>query len=214
MAEEKGCFSNKTKACCAKFVLFVSMGLILIGLISAIYGYFGLDIEDRWELGNITFPSPLALFGLLAILAGLFSMLTGVLGVLAAKYKKCCFTLPFMIFAVVMCIFMLIVAMIAFIGQGATTQVRDAFCNGGDSLVVGNKFYDGLTGYMLKMYGGTMDRYMCTPQCPCHDGVKELYKSATLAEPSKLGFHFTTDGDSPNTVKKYRSFDESLMSAS
>lgn len=117
MAEEKGCFSNKTKQCCATFVMFVSLGLILIGLVSALYGYFGLDIEERWEVGNTKFPSPLALFGLLAILAGLFSMLTGVLGVLAAKYKKCCFTLPFMIFAIIMCIFMLVVALIGLIGQ-------------------------------------------------------------------------------------------------
>jgi len=81
----------------------------------------GLDIEETWDLGGNTFPSPLALFGILAILAGLFSMVTGILGVLAAKYKKCCFTLPFMIFGVIMSIAMLIVALLALIGQGAKT---------------------------------------------------------------------------------------------
>jgi small basic protein len=75
-------------------------------------------IEDTWELGDTTFPSPMALFGMLAILAGLFSVVTGILGLLAAKFKKCCFTLPFMIFAVIMCIIMLIVTLLALIGQG------------------------------------------------------------------------------------------------
>merc|ERR1719453_769009 len=98
--------------------MIVSIMLCIIGLAAGLFGYLGADIEDTWELGNTTFPSPMALFGMLAILAGLFSVVTGILGLLAAKFKKCCFTLPFMIFAIIMCIIMLVVTLLALVGQG------------------------------------------------------------------------------------------------
>lgn len=112
--------------------MIVSIMLCVIGLAAGLFGYLGADIESTWELGNTSFPSPMALFGMLAILAGLFSVVTGILGLLAAKFKKCCFTLPFMIFAVVMCIIMLVVTLLALIGQGETKLVRDIFCQGKD----------------------------------------------------------------------------------
>jgi len=35
------------------------------------------------------------------------------------------------------------------------------------------------------MYGGTVDRFMCTGICPCDEAHKELFKEAT-----KDGFEF------------------------
>jgi hypothetical protein len=90
--------------------------LIFIGLGAGIFGYFGLDIKETWTLGDQTYPSPVALFGILAIIAGLFSFLTGILGLCAAKYKKCCFTMPFMIFSIIMALVMLIVAVLGLAG--------------------------------------------------------------------------------------------------
>lgn len=37
------------------------------------------------------------------------------------------------------------------------------------------------------MYGGTMDKYMCTGICPCDVKHKDLYKAATAGK----GFLFT-----------------------
>lgn len=111
----------------------------------------------------------MAFFGLIAILAGLFTVVTGILGMLAAKCKKWCFTLPFAIFATVLTLVMLVVAIIFLASQGATTTVRDAFCNPNsvEQIQVAGKDYPNLTEYMKKMYGGSVDRYMCTGLCPC-----------------------------------------------
>jgi len=46
------CFSNRTKHRCAKFVMIVSIFLCVIGLFAGLFGYFGLGIEDTWELGD------------------------------------------------------------------------------------------------------------------------------------------------------------------
>lgn len=101
------------------FVLIVSIVLVVLGAFVAIYGYFGLDIEETWVIGDEEFPSPTALFGILAILVGLFTIVTGVLGALTAKCKNACFAIPFAIFSLVLCIAMLVVAALALIGQAA-----------------------------------------------------------------------------------------------
>lgn len=35
---------------------------------------------------------------------------------------------------------------------------------------VNNKAYNNLEDYMQKMYGETVDKYMCTGVCPCPEG--------------------------------------------
>jgi len=118
------------------------------------------------------------LFGVLAILAGLFSVVTGLLGLLAAKFKKCCFTLPFMIFAVIMSIVMLIVTLIALIGQSSDDLVTDIFCMGKDQppIVVDGESYANLKEFMMQNYGGSVDKYMCTPLCPCDQTHKSQFE--------------------------------------
>jgi len=110
--------------------MIVSIVLIVLGLASGLFGYLGIDIEETWEIGDTELPSPMAVFGILAILAGLFSVVTGLFGLLAAKFKKCCFTMPFMILTVIMSILMLIVALLAIVGQGQQDTVFDYMCKG------------------------------------------------------------------------------------
>jgi len=38
------------------------------------------------------------------------------------------------------------------------------------------------------MYGGTVDRFMCTGLCPCDEAHKQLFEAAT-----KDGFEYTQD---------------------
>lgn len=174
MAEETGCcicFTNKTKARCAVIVLYVSILLVVLGLAVAIYGYFGLDIEDEWKIDDeTTFPSPLALFGVACILLGLFTVVTGVLGALTSKCKNVCFAMPFSIFATVLSVAMIVVAFVGLVGQNdsAKDTVRKEFCEGGN-FSVGGKSFTNLNNYMIDMYGSSVDRYMCTKWCPCPD---------------------------------------------
>lgn len=172
MAEETGCcicFSNKTKARCAVIVLYISVALCLLGIFCAVYGYFGLDMEETWKIGDTEFPSPLALFGLLVVLVGLFTVVTGVFGVLTAKCKNACFAVPFFLFTLVLCIAMLVVAFLGLVVSGASDDVRKNFCQGNESMNVGGVTYPDLESYMKQMYGGSIDRYMCTGWCPCAD---------------------------------------------
>ena len=83
------------KSCCGRFVFWVGIVLMVLGLASGLYGYLGVDIEETWELGDYTVPSPTALFGLAAIVVGLFTVITGIFGALAGHYKYPCYTLPF-----------------------------------------------------------------------------------------------------------------------
>ncbi len=77
------CFSNKTKMGCARFVGIVSCLLIIIGLAAGIFGYLNSDAPPM-KMGDETYPSPAALFGILAIIGGIFSALTGLLGLATA----------------------------------------------------------------------------------------------------------------------------------
>jgi uncharacterized membrane protein len=134
MAEESGCcvcFSNKTKARCASIVLYISIGLIVLGAFCAIYGYFGLDIKETWKIGDEEFPSPLTFFAIAVVIVGLFTLVTGVLGVLTAKCKNACFAVPFALFSFVLMLAMLIVAIIGILVSGAADNVRTNFCLGG-----------------------------------------------------------------------------------
>lgn len=151
-----------------------------MGLASALFGFFGVDREETWKVGDQEYPSPVALFGLLAMLVGLFVFLTGLLGVCAAKYKKCCFTMPFMIFSIIMCVVMLIVAIIGIVGSSADVNLREAMCEGkqGDQQING---YPNLKAYMTDVYGGTVNKYMCSPVCPCDDAHKAVWTALTSA---------------------------------
>lgn len=160
------CFSNRTKAGCAKFIAIVSCVLLVMGIASACYGYFGTDTKATWKLGENTFPTPGALFGILAILAGAFTAITGLLGLLTAKFKKCCFTLPFMIFSAIICILMLVVSVIALAGQN-TEEIKAELCfnkSGKNEKING---YEHLSAYSKSIYGPMINKVMCTPTCPC-----------------------------------------------
>lgn len=121
-------------------MLWVSILLVVMGILVAVYGYFGLDIEDEWKIDDATtFPSPIALFGVGCILVGLFTVVTGVLGIMTSKCKNVCFAMPFSIFATVLSIAMVVTAFLGIVGQNdsAKDTVRKEFCESDEFTVNG-----------------------------------------------------------------------------
>lgn len=98
--------------------------LVVMGLFAGIYGRFGIDIGATWEIGDQKIPSPTALFGMLAIIVGIFVTLVGLLGLCAAKWKKCCFTMPFCVFSFILMIVMAVVAVIGIALAGARDKIQ------------------------------------------------------------------------------------------
>lgn len=86
-------------------------------------------------------------------------------------------------------------------------------------MVVGGKTYGGLNSYFLEMYGGTIDKFMCTGLCPCNAAAKPLYAAITDNTSPKKGFMFTKSKSGGGGLfsfgtetKKYRVADFAKMS--
>jgi len=128
-----------------------------------------------------------ALFGLLALVVGLFVILTGCLGLCAAKFKKCCFTMPFMIFTIIMTIVVFVVFLIGYIASSQGDTLRGIVC---DKPEDGSNFkgdYESLTEYMKEIYGPTVNKFMCTPSCPCDIANKDVWAEVAEADMLKDG---------------------------
>jgi len=122
-----GCFANRTKKKMAKIIFIISIVMVLAGLGAGLFGFFGIEKTKDWKLGDKTWPSPTALFGLVAILAGIFVFFTGLLGLAAAHFKKCCFTMPFSIFALILSLLMLVAALLGLMAQDEAS-LRKTIC--------------------------------------------------------------------------------------
>jgi len=146
-----------------------------MGLFSGLYGYLGIDINATMTLGDQKIPSPTALFGMLAIVVGIFTFVVGLLGLCAAKWKKCCFTMPFCIFSFILFIVMLVVAFIGILLSSRKDELYASTCaspvtgkHSGDS-------YATFTDYMKSVYDPAVNDVMCTAICPCVDTHKSLF---------------------------------------
>lgn len=82
--------------------------------------------------------------------------------------------------------------------QGNTDTVTKSFCEPDtvDAIKVEGAEYPNLKDYMKKVYGASVDKFMCTDLCPCDETHKELFEFKE--EP---GFNFFTK---ENGDKQYR----------
>lgn len=116
---------------------------------------------------------------------------------MTSKCKNVCFAMPFSIFATVLSIAMVVTAFLGIVGQNdsAKDTVRKEFCES-DSFTVNGQTFQNLDYYMSKMYGSSVDRYVCTAWCPCDEAIEPQYTKA-------IGDGFEI-GVSDNDVKQYR----------
>jgi hypothetical protein len=151
-------FSDNTKIRCSKFVGFISLILFLGGgalLGFSIYKFTCPDVTFPASATNYTDFSPESLIPTLALLAGSLMLITSMFGCCTSKFKKICFTFPFIILALVICILMFILATVTS-GQGVVIeQMQDNACLtdlGG--MTTGEK--------IDKEYTKMVDRMMCS----------------------------------------------------
>ena len=222
------CFSDEIKHKCSKFVMVVSILLILLGIVTLAYGYFTLS-GDKWATpsGDYDLDFSQAVAGLILI-AGLLTVLTGCLGMCTGKFKKVFFTLPFMILTFIIMILCFAAGAMALAEPEDITDVKNVVCD--EPMKLGGEDKGkSLADYTSESYTALVDKWMCSSVCPC-DGVayaegkfteipeSDLNKSQrTLAgtPPSSFSAALSKDYlmpmDATGTVKNYETcYNETL----
>jgi hypothetical protein len=117
-----GCYSNKVKACCAKYVFAVSVVLFLLGLITAFMGsqMSGMKLPKAEFVNNLNIESNGMGTGVLAL--GALIVFISCCGCATCKFKKVCFAIPFGLLTGVIGLVLLI---IGFLVIGAAGPMAD-----------------------------------------------------------------------------------------
>jgi hypothetical protein len=127
------CFSPKTKARCATFLLIVGVLFVLLGVIVASYGYLKVSgnadiIPEDSDYIKIDVG---AAGTILIVAAGVLSILTGVLAILTSKCRNSkmsvFFSCPYMVLASITAILLLVIAGIT--SGEATSVIKNDACN-------------------------------------------------------------------------------------
>lgn len=194
------CYSDNCKSRSQKCVTFVGVILIIMGILTAVFGFVLSGDEDVKALLESEWMKNLKIdgadatsgFSTAIIACGVFVILTGVLGILTGKCMKPCFTLPFMILSGIIGLILVVVGAISLIVLSDKVELKKTFCDtkseylGGKS--IGEIFPD--------QYNALVDSWMCTPQeigsikgCPCPASSTEVW---TAVEESSYTPHGRT----------------------
>jgi hypothetical protein len=106
------CYSDKIKSLATKVVAVVSGIVILMGLLTAIFGAIQMGVVQKpneWSGVGAFDQSGL---GTAVLILGALVILVGLLGCATCKCKKACFTIPFVILTMIFGIILLIVGLI------------------------------------------------------------------------------------------------------
>ena len=156
------CYSDRTKACCAKVVMFVSLALLLLGLITAIFGLMQMGVvSNPTTYTAFTFDQSAIGLGVLAL--GVVAIATAILGLMTAKCKKWCFTLLFIILCAIGGLILLIVAFVLLGDDDLISAGKDAAC--------------AQAGVINNQYIKTVDHWVCSTTCPCPEGPNGEWKN-------------------------------------
>jgi hypothetical protein len=107
------CYSKSCKEMSAKVVLGLSVGIMIMGLVSLIMGATMMETweTDSYKFGSVDLSGLQAgnYFGGLALACGGLAVIVGICGILAAKKKKVYFTCPFCTLATIIGFVLLLV---------------------------------------------------------------------------------------------------------
>lgn len=158
-----GCYSDRTKACCAKVVMFVSLAILLLGLITAVFGLMQMGVVQN-PTNYTTFTFDESAFGMGILALGVLAIVIAVLGLMTAKCKKWCFTLLFIVLAAVVGLILLIVAFILMADDSLIEAGKEAACSTDVSAKANNQYIK------------TVDHWVCSTTCPCPEGPNGDWK--------------------------------------
>lgn len=105
------CYSDKCKAVCAKVIMVVSIILVILGIVTAIFGAMqDKSVQDKLNLGpDFSLPSiNNQMLSLGVTILGVIAIVVGILGLLVARFKNCCVTVPFMLLSLIIGLVLLI----------------------------------------------------------------------------------------------------------
>lgn len=123
----ENCVSEKTYKRSVTVVTIVSVLVGLIGLLLAVFGVFQMGIVQKKEVIQSDFEVPgldESGFGVGLLLLGVFAILLGVLGCLAARKLTNCFTIPYIVLTFLVGFIILIIAVVI---MGAGAKYVDKF---------------------------------------------------------------------------------------
>ena len=184
--DEANCFSDDQKNCCKKFITGIAVLATIVGLVMCTYGYLsigGSSLEPNSEYVTEFKIDANAAVALAALIAGIFAILVGLLGFMAAYCMNPLVSFPFGLLSFLIAILAFVCAGAVFGGSDTTLTFYTDICETPfDS-------FGGATGksYMRAQYGALVDDKMCDANCVCQDaafqiGITPLGSDAGLLE--------------------------------
>jgi len=162
-----GCYSDEMKHKSSKIVLIISVLTCLMGFLCAAYGYMATGADEIKEGLDIEVESS---FGTPILAGGVLCIITGVLGLLTAKFKNPFFTAPFIALSFIIGLLLFIGALIAV--AASTTDAEQKACAETipDSEVT-------IAAKVKETYIEIVDQWVCSGTCPCDVKYKTLFEA-------------------------------------
>lgn len=139
-----------------------------MGLVTCAYGYVASGGGAEY-IDNDTFPFDFQSgFSNLILAGGVLAIITGVMGLLTAKFKNPFFTAPFIALSFIIGLLMFIGAMLSLFAATHVTDAEQQMCELQES-PESPKSGD----LIFQKYNQLVDQWVCSGACPCDLALKE-----------------------------------------
>lgn len=123
------CYTDDMKHKCSKVVLIISILCCVMGLVTCAYGYVASGAGAEY-IDNEMFPFDFQSgFSNLILAGGVLAIITGVMGLLTAKFKNPFFTAPFIALSFIIGLLMFIGAMLSLFAATHVTDAEQQMCD-------------------------------------------------------------------------------------
>ena len=116
------------------------------------------------------------IFAELSLFGGCFTILTGLLGMAAVKWRKPYFTCPFATMSLIAGLVLILAGVLSIQFGKLSETILDRMCDE----------FSNETDYIRAQYKQNIDAYMCSPQCPCWTGYEEREAKLFIDDPDSI----------------------------